>query len=246
MLERLEERTLLASISAIPDQTIGESSPLQVNVSATGTVPITYGLDSAPVAGYLTPSWWRAEGNAQDVVGTANGTLVNGTTFTAGKVGSQAFTFDGIDDYVDAGNPPGLNVTGIQLTVEAWVNVTGQNAANNYRAIVGKGDASSPFSLRVANDSTGGNGLFFEINTSSGYKQVGYNQPNSELTPGWHHVAGTYDGSTVKVYRNGMLIESKSHTGNLIVSSAPLTQRSPLSAASSRDTSTSSAFTRRR
>ena len=81
-------------------------------------------LPSAPVPPD-TVSWYRAEGDASDFVGGNHGTLMNGTTFTAGKVG-QAFHFDGIDDRVEVrkctksepddggdsgcmGEPPGLN-----------------------------------------------------------------------------------------------------------------------------------------
>ena len=50
-----------------------------------------------PPAGLV--SWWPGEGNANDIVGSNHGTLQNGATFAAGMVG-QAFSFDGIDDYV--------------------------------------------------------------------------------------------------------------------------------------------------
>src|SRR5438132_1222 len=65
--------------------------------------------DSAP-AGMV--SWWKAEGNANDSQGDNNGTI-GGATFAPGEVG-QAFSFDGVDDYVDAGNPASLNLTGSQ------------------------------------------------------------------------------------------------------------------------------------
>ena len=39
-------------------------------------------------------SWWAGEGNANDIRGDNNGTLVNGATFAAGEV-EQAFSFDG-------------------------------------------------------------------------------------------------------------------------------------------------------
>ncbi|MGO8927272.1 MAG: hypothetical protein ACLQU3_10325, partial [Limisphaerales bacterium] len=38
-------------------------------------------------------SWWPGEGNANDIVGTNNGTLSGGVTFTNGEVG-LAFNFD--------------------------------------------------------------------------------------------------------------------------------------------------------
>src|SRR5882724_10819515 len=43
--------------------------------------------------------WWPGDGNADDLQGASNGTLLNGATFTTGKVG-QAFSFDGVDDDV--------------------------------------------------------------------------------------------------------------------------------------------------
>jgi amino acid permease len=48
-------------------------------------------------------AWWKAENNANDSVGGYNGTLYGGTTFTSGKVG-QAFSFDGVDDYIEIRN----------------------------------------------------------------------------------------------------------------------------------------------
>ena len=41
-------------------------------------------------------SWWPAEGNADDILGDNDGTLVNGATFAPGMVG-QAFSFDGTE-----------------------------------------------------------------------------------------------------------------------------------------------------
>ncbi len=45
-------------------------------------------------------SWWRGQDDANDSVGTNHGTMMNGATFAPGKVG-QAFSFDGVDDYVE-------------------------------------------------------------------------------------------------------------------------------------------------
>ena len=62
-------------------------------------------------------SWWNADGTAQDVLGVHNGTLKNGATMVPGFKG-QAFSFDGVSNYVDIGawSP------GITWTIEAWVN----------------------------------------------------------------------------------------------------------------------------
>jgi hypothetical protein len=59
-----------------------------------------------PPAGLV--AWWRGEGEATDTVGTNHGTLINGATFASGEVG-QAFSLDGIDDYIEVPNAPALN-----------------------------------------------------------------------------------------------------------------------------------------
>ena len=64
-------------------------------------------------------SWWRAEGNAIDTRATNNGTLLNGVSFSEGRVG-QAFTFNGSNSYVEIPNSPGLVLTN-ELTIEFWV-----------------------------------------------------------------------------------------------------------------------------
>ena len=48
------------------------------------------------------------------------GTLVNGPTWAAGKYGS-AVSFDGVDDFVDLGNPAALQITG-SMTISGWIN----------------------------------------------------------------------------------------------------------------------------
>ncbi len=67
-------------------------------------------------------SWYRGEGNANDSADGNNGTLQNGATFASGEVG-QAFSFDGVDDYVSIPDAPDLHF-GNQVTVDGWFNPT--------------------------------------------------------------------------------------------------------------------------
>src|SRR5438093_2346371 len=54
-------------------------------------------------------AWWSADGTANDIAGTNTGTLQNGATFGSGKV-DQAFSLDGVDDYVGIANGPSLDM----------------------------------------------------------------------------------------------------------------------------------------
>lgn len=69
----------------------------------------------APPSGLV--SWWPGDNSALDIVGTNNGTLMNGATFAAGKVG-QAFSFDGVNDYVTVPYTTDLNLQG-SITIDA-------------------------------------------------------------------------------------------------------------------------------
>ena len=85
-----------------------------------GTATVTI-LDNDTAPSISNPvSWWPGEGSADDIVGRNHGVLQNGAAFAAGKVG-QAFSLDGIDDYVDLGNSATLHVSGGDFTIEAWV-----------------------------------------------------------------------------------------------------------------------------
>jgi hypothetical protein len=80
-------------------------------------------------------SWWPGDGNADDVIGGNNGTLMGGTTFATGKVG-QAFSFDGQDDYVEVSDDASLRPQA--FTITAWVNIP---AYDGYYPILSNRDA---------------------------------------------------------------------------------------------------------
>ncbi|MGD0538903.1 MAG: LamG-like jellyroll fold domain-containing protein, partial [Verrucomicrobiota bacterium] len=63
-------------------------------------------------------AWWPGDGNANDIIGGNNGTLTNGATFAAGKVG-QAFSFNTNHAGVLVGNPASLQLQ--DFTIEAWI-----------------------------------------------------------------------------------------------------------------------------
>src|SRR5262249_52152799 len=83
-----------------------------------------YEFDAAPPSCTPPPaglvSWWPGDGNANDIVSGNDGTLQNGATFGPGLVG-QAFSFDGVDDFVAVPNNDNLNPTG-PFSVDLWVN----------------------------------------------------------------------------------------------------------------------------
>ncbi|HEY7631735.1 MAG TPA: LamG domain-containing protein, partial [Thermoleophilaceae bacterium] len=92
-------------------------------------------LALAPTAAHASTviHWWKADGNANDSVGTNNGSLVDDTTFAAGENG-QAFSFDGDGDYVSVPDDPSHYFTG-SFTMEAWGKTSGTNEQQVIAAI---------------------------------------------------------------------------------------------------------------
>lgn len=158
--------------------------------------------------------WWDAEGNAKDISGNDHdGTLTDAdATFAPGEVG-QAFSFDGVDDYVDIPNKGDLNPS--VITVDAWIYVTSSNLFGQfYPSIIGKGNVGNfAESYALYLDTSGG--VDFLVNTTGQPDGLGRATAfGSTITPdAWNFVAGTYDGSTVNVYVNGVAGIPSLHPG---------------------------------
>ncbi len=129
-----------------------------------------------------------------------NGTLVNGPVWSAGRIGGGLF-FDGINDYVNIGNPQSL-IPSNQITMSAWVNLS-----NNVetRMIISKDDDVNP-------------STYLRTQGSAARCQVGGTRVGdfgNIPTNTWVHLACTYNGSNVILYVNGVQVGSVSKTGSI-------------------------------
>jgi len=141
---------------------------------------------------------------AADSSGNGNvGTVYGGASFSSIGKNGHALTTDGASGYIDAGNASGLNPT-TALTVSAWVKF---DDANRKSTIVSKWGRStnSHFSwLLFAN--WWENGRIDFLVSGDGGSYVGVNSGAGTIVQDkWHHVVGVYDGSSIKLYVDGVL-----------------------------------------
>ena len=112
----------------------------------------------------------------------------------------QSIELDGVDDYVDCGNPTSLQITG-ELTISAWV----KTADNGDAMIVSKDDQTNRCFNFSAN-LPGGGANYTSLYLFSGGSATGVIS-NTLLTAGtWNHVMAVFKPSTyMRIYVNGVL-----------------------------------------
>ena len=165
---------------------------------------------------------WRLEEGAGTVAHDTSGQASHGNmlpnpggpSWGAGKWG-KGLQFDGVDDYVDAGSPSSLDITGNQVTVEAWVKWN--QPQTGYPGIVDKLYGGA-YALKAS-----GNTPYF-------YVVANGQEGRTEYTGGsggdlaWHHIVGTYDGANMRLYVDGVLVNTQAHPagGNITSTTASL------------------------
>lgn len=146
---------------------------------------------------------WHLGAGLGDATTNRNTGTNTGTTIAAGRAGDGR-AFDGTS-YVDCGNSASLNPTNNRLTLSAWINPTLLSG----NAIVSKSFYSThtdPYYTWILYAYSGG--LHCRLDGSAitaGALSVGQ----------WQHVAATYDGSSIRLYVNGVQTGSTPKTGNL-------------------------------
>lgn len=134
---------------------------------------------------------YDASGNGHD--GVLNGGITQGVN---GISTSSAYKFDGTDDYIDTG----FVWSGFSsYTLAGWVYVT--EHPSDYRSVMGNDVNSTGVTLQMKNASNNSVSQLGHWDGSGTFVQVeGPTVPLNE----WVHFAGTWDGSNIQFYFNGM------------------------------------------
>ena len=202
-------------------------SPLsqqQIAIHYTAAQPMLFGSGYRQQVAQDNPSdYWRlgetTGTTATDAAGGNHPGSYSATGVTLGQQGSQSAdtdsstAFSGSSSFVSASGVP--NFSGA-FTIEAWVRSA---AIQSDKGIAGK--------WRAAGEASAGGAMLW-INNSGNYtlavtnSAANYLATSASPIPGvWEYIVGTYDGSTLRLYRNGVLVTSKGFTGSIGAPTVP-------------------------
>lgn len=160
----------------------------------------------APPSGMV--GWWPGDGNAKDLIAHHDGIYLGG--YIAGEV-DQAFAINGGNNAVTIANDPSLEPASV--TVDAWVKST---QPNDFKWIVAKG---------ASNCDSASYGLYTNGNNPDDIRFIVYDgstfgvavaQVSGMWNNTWHHVAGSFGLSTVKLYVDGNLVQSVPYASSIL------------------------------
>jgi Concanavalin A-like lectin/glucanases superfamily len=140
-------------------------------------------------------SWWHADGNFKDAVGSNDAASGGDVGFGAGEI-NQGFQLDGTaGSFVRAPDAASLEITGA-ITIDAWIN-----SSTVFGRIVDKITAF------------GADGVLLDLVNTGQLRMIvqgdGITSPAPISSGAFNHVAGVYDGANLSLYLNGVLIATK-------------------------------------
>jgi hypothetical protein len=146
--------------------------------------------------------WWKFDNNTNDSAGNNPGAANGFPSYTAGMDG-QAISLDGVDDYVSIG---GVGISGAApRTIAGWVkaNALVSSLPNwiNIFGFTGPSGGDGHFDLEIG-EAQGRRGYVVHV--------YGWERVIMDVDLDWHHLAASYDGTTLRWYGDGEIVDADS------------------------------------
>ncbi|MHB9036430.1 MAG: LamG domain-containing protein [Armatimonadota bacterium] len=210
---------VLRASSSMTGSVTSEIETLALGALADGTLPFVGDMDDVRIYNRTLNSTEIAalanstgvptvslplSGTARDASVNNWPTTVSGAAFKSGSRGEwDALDFDGVNDYLQISN-----ITynpGASFTIAAYLR--GRDTAGSWRTIMAKGAKNTGH---------------FELNLNPTGELCFYANDIGDFGCGlnldfdrWHHVAVSYNGSTLKFYDDGVLVKSVAASGTI-------------------------------
>jgi len=192
-----------------------------------GVTSVTTGKPKAPLSlsgckayynfeqtsGSLTNIATTANGFADGLGSSADGTNNGATTGVTGKVGSYAWDFDGTNDYVElTSSTSNWNFlhNGGSHSYSYWIKLGNTGGIPEYLLF----DISWSGDIGIAMTVNSSDQIQYSIYRGASGTWVVSGASSTSLDTNWHHVAITYDGSNARIYIDGSLDSTIAKTAN--------------------------------
>jgi len=153
---------------------------------------------------------YKAENNANDSLGVLNGTAVGGVTYTTG-INGNAFNLNGTTGLISLPNGA-LSSLGTSFSYNVWVYINQYNG-NGICAI-----------FNTYTDSGGNRGFYTRVGSQT-LQTYAFNSSGTAIINGagggaipvltWKMVTITFDGSNVRSYVNGSIVDTTAYSGTI-------------------------------
>ncbi len=134
-------------------------------------------------------------GSANDESGNGNNGINHGASLTNDRFGNsgRAYSFDGINDYIEIPLSPNITMTTNSFTVTCWINTTTAPFQND--GIIGnfRYNANSIWSMSIHGDNSTHRGKFAFFLRDSTLTNVHIMTPSPMNDGNWHFLAGIRD-----------------------------------------------------
>ena len=163
-------------------------------------------------------SYYAFDGDFTDETGTYDASQVGGVTATgSGKLGTNSYTFDGVDDVVNTGF--GLNGTYTTFTYGMWFQMGAMQGTTTFGNMISKyrpNDAGRMTVIGYGNDSPTTTGqLSFEIQGDVGQTGTSHTYADSS----WHYLLFIKDSTTWYGIVDNVLVATSSQSEDLATDS---------------------------
>ncbi len=150
---------------------------------------------------------------ASDASGNGRTGTVNGATWSASGRYGGALSFDGSNDLVTVADANALDLT-TGMTLSAWLRPT---TLSGWRTALLKEAPSGLSYALYAHDNSPQPAAYVNVGSDRSAAGTGALALNT-----WSHLASTYDGTTLRLYVNGVLVGSQAMTGAIAASTGAL------------------------
>ena len=181
---------------------------------------VSFGLNGFATVDSVDVIW--PNGLLQRETGVTKNAVLTMTEYSAPEgLFVTGLDFDGTDDFVAL---PEFDLSGgSAMTIEAWVKP--DDLTTNLHQYIVHQEKSGSQNDFLLGFQTNGTVLLFSIHAGGSLSQLSTTVVAADYTDGnWHHIAGTYDGTTQRLYSDGVLIGETAKTGTMRYSSGAYTQ----------------------